>query len=149
MLNSFDKYMLALLAVFLLAGLWVKHWMDGNMEKAGQERQAEAQAAQAKAQAIEQINQGPPSPWRPLSGNIWSGVKTYYGPGHRYVGEILGGNSDYVDPMTGQKIRGVKIRYPSGSEEWKDRDAIIQDARWQVNANDPALDAMLWHEFQF
>ena len=87
--------------------------------------------------------------WKPALGNIWTGVKLYYGAEETkmYVGEILGGNDDYVDPITGLEFRGVKIRMKDGQNEWKDRDAIVRGS-WHVKSDDPALQKMEWYEYR-
>lgn len=89
------------------------------------------------------------SGWCEAPGNLWRGVKLYYGPTKFYVGEVLGGNDHYVSPFTGKEIRGVKIRYPSGSEEWKDRSAMVIDGRWYIKCDDPALARMDWEVYQW
>lgn len=81
-------------------------------------------------------------------GNIWVGVELYFGPNKSYVGQVLGGNDHYIDPTTGRTIRGIKIRYNNGSEEWKNRDAII-NGYWYVKENDPAISAQRWREYTF
>jgi len=44
-------------------------------------------------------------------------------------------NDNYTDPLTGSSFRGLKLRYPDGNEEWKDRDAIISNDNWMVDLN--------------
>jgi len=87
--------------------------------------------------------------WCEAPGNLWRGVKLYYGPTKFYVGEVLGGNDRYVSPLTGRHMRGVKIRYPDGSEEWKDRSAMIRDGRWFIKCDDPALARMEWRIYEW
>ena len=91
----------------------------------------------------------PKSEWIRASGNLWTGVKLYYGSGpeKRYVGEVLGGNDKYVDPYTGRKFRGLKIRMSGGSTEWKNRKAVI--AWGYVKRDDPALDRMEWYVYEY
>lgn len=82
--------------------------------------------------------------WTSAAGHIWCGVQVYSGQGtqKRFVGEVLGGNERYTDPITGSTFRGVKLRMASGSEEWKDRSSLIQ---WgYVHKDDPAIQAMQW-----
>ena len=91
----------------------------------------------------------PPSKWASAGGNIWTGVRIYSGQGEQktYVGEIIGGNENYTDPMTGNTFRGVKLRMASGAEEWKDRSALIQ---WGfVEREDPAINAAQWQVLQY
>lgn len=80
-------------------------------------------------------------------GNLWTGVKLYYGPKMMYVGEVLGGNERYVDP-SGQQMRGIKIRYPDGSSEWKNRSAVNLGP-WYVKADDPALVRQEWAIYKY
>ena len=87
--------------------------------------------------------------WLPASGNFWSGVKLYYGPKKMYVGEVYCANNNYIDPHTGHKFRGIKILYPSGNMEWKDRNAIILSNNWFVRSDDPALERMEYYECEF
>ena len=81
-------------------------------------------------------------------GNLWIGVKLYYGPAKMYVGEVLGGNENYVSPLTGTRFRGVKVMMSNGSEEWKDRDAIAS-GEWYVLSDDPAHERMEWRTYEF
>ena len=85
------------------------------------------------------------------SSNIWSGVKLYYGTGEdkHYGFEVLGGNDNYTDPITGQNFRGLKVRYPDGYEEWKDRNYIINGELYWVKADDPALKSQRWETYTF
>lgn len=85
--------------------------------------------------------------WIHAWGNLCSGVMLYYGstPENRmFVGEVLGGNDNYIDSITGEKFRGVKIRTKSGALEWKDRDRMVADERWSVKTDDPALKRCDW-----
>lgn len=93
---------------------------------------------------------GPASPWLSPAGRIWTGVILWYGEGDTKmrVGEVLGGNDDYVDPITGQQFRGIKLRMASGKAEWKNRDAII-DGGWYVRADDPAIARQEWNVYRF
>ena len=91
------------------------------------------------------------SEWLPAGGHLWSGVWLYYGanPSKMIVGQVLGGNDKYVDRHTSQAFRGIKLRMQSGSEEWKDRGAIVVDGRWFVRRNDPALETQGWEVCQY
>jgi hypothetical protein len=71
----------------------------------------------------------------------------YYGPNRSYVFEVIGGNDNYRSP-SGTTIRGLKVRYPSGNEEWKDRNHIISGDNYWVKANDPALQAERWQALE-
>ena len=79
----------------------------------------------------------------PASSNLWSGVKLYNGDARSYAFEVLGGNENY-QTASGASIRGVKVRYPSGSEEWKDRSYITGSDDYWVKSDDPALKAQKW-----
>jgi hypothetical protein len=82
----------------------------------------------------------------PASAHLWTGVKIYFGEQRTYVFDVMGGNENYVGP-SGDKIRGLKVRYPNGNEEWKDRNALIGSDQYWVKAEDPALKAERWEEF--
>ncbi|MCP4651454.1 MAG: hypothetical protein GY853_15415 [PVC group bacterium] len=71
--------------------------------------------------------------FRGACGALWSNVKLYYGTGteKKYIGKIICFSGDYVI-----------IRYPSGNQEPKLRNAIARTGKWYVDSNDPALDAM-------
>jgi hypothetical protein len=83
--------------------------------------------------------------WVSPSGQIWTGVRLYYGPSKTYVGEVLGGN-DRLVTATGEVIRGLKLRMASGSVEWKDRRAVISGP-WYMRRNDPAVARKVWEVF--
>jgi hypothetical protein len=85
-------------------------------------------------------------PYVDATGRLYTGVQLYYGPNKMYVGEILGGNNHYVSP-SGLSFRGVKLRMRDGSEEWKDRDAIIR-GKWYVRRDDPAITRGEWYEYR-
>lgn len=91
----------------------------------------------------------PQSPWTRAASNIWAGVILYYGDGEQKmeVGEVMGGNDGYVDPITGRQFRGLKIRMKSGKPEWKDRDVIV-GGPWYVHRDDPAIARMDWETYQ-
>jgi len=84
--------------------------------------------------------------WKKAGGNLWAGVMLYYGPSRMVVGTVLGGNERYRSP-SGDTFRGLKIRYPSGSEEWKDRNAVNLGP-WYIRCDDPALARMEWYTIQ-
>lgn len=81
------------------------------------------------------------------SSNLWAGEKLYYGERRTYAFEILGGNDNYTDPVSGATFRGLKVRYPSGSEEWKDRDYIVSSKIYWIKEDDPALQAQRWQVY--
>jgi len=86
--------------------------------------------------------------WVRASGNLWAGAKLYYGADRRYVAEVLGGNERYTDPLTGRTFRGLKVQYPDGHAEWKERNVVISGP-WFVKADDPALAAERWETLEF
>ncbi len=88
----------------------------------------------------------PPPHWVPLLGKIWTGVKVYYGTGDTkaYGFEILGGSENCPSLPSG---RGVKVLYPSGSKEWKDREYLVSSGLFYVLDNDPAISAIQWYEY--
>jgi hypothetical protein len=43
--------------------------------------------------------------------------------------------------------RGIKVRYPDNTEEWKDRMAILTSGNFFVRADDPAVKALEWYVF--
>jgi len=86
-------------------------------------------------------NEEPQKPyWKHAWGNIWVGVKLYYGSGSKkmYVGKVVGIKSDFKDPYTGQEYDAVFVKYPNGKIEPKRRDAIV-NGEWYVRSDDPAL----------
>ena len=85
----------------------------------------------------------PESQFIPIIGNIWTGVQVYYGSGSNiaYGFEILGGSENCPALPSG---RGVKVRYPDGAEEWKDRDYLILSGLFYILANDPAISGGEW-----
>lgn len=106
---------------------------------------APASAAPATAPAAAA---SPSDEWLPLASHIWTGVKVYNGMGadKGYGFEVLGGNEHYTTRW-GETIRGMKVLYPDGSIEWKDRNALIEKPYLFVRADDPALAAMQWQIF--
>ncbi len=83
--------------------------------------------------------------WTFACGNIWVGVKLYYGSSKMYVGDVICGSNNAVNPITGETFRGVKVKMPSGSIELKDRNDIAV-GKWYVKKNDPAIARMEWRE---
>lgn len=78
------------------------------------------------------------------SGNFWSGVKLYQNSTcSEPFATVLGGN-DRHQFADGVK-RGVKVQYPNGSEEWKEREAM---ARFYVKGDDPAIESKQWFELK-
>jgi len=97
------------------------------------------------------VAQEPVTGWVQASGNLWAGANLYFGEEparRRYVAEVLGGNENYTDPLTGKTFRGLKVRYPDGHTEWKARNAVISGP-WHIKADDPALAAQRWENFTF
>ncbi len=86
--------------------------------------------------------------WTNAAGHMWSGVKLYFGPKKTYVGEVVCGNNRYYHSHLNKTIRGIKIRYPTGKTEWKDRNAIVSGA-WYVKKSDPAIEKMIWYECEY
>ena len=84
--------------------------------------------------------------WVSASSNLWSGVKLHFGPNKAYAFEVLGGNENYAGPSG--PIRGVKVRYPDGSEEWKNRSYIVGSDDYWIKSDDPALAAQQWQVLQ-
>jgi hypothetical protein len=77
------------------------------------------------------------------SSNLWTGVKLYYGPNKEYVFDVVGGNDNYKS-NSGEEMRGLLVKYPSGNMEWKDRNYIIKGDKYWVKNNDPALKEEKW-----
>ena len=77
-----------------------------------------------------------------LLGSIYSGVKVYYGANKAYGFVILGGVDDCSYFPSGG---GIKVLYPNGSEEWKDRWYLVSSGIFFVREDDPALDRMDWY----
>lgn len=129
----------SLTVIFLIAAV-----VAAPSKESAQPPQVTASVAPAPASTQPAAGE-PDDGWRRASGRIWSGVKLYYGPNKMPVGEVMGGNDDYVSP-TGLRFRGVKVKMASGSAEWKDREAIVS-GQWFVRADDPAIDRMEWFVF--
>jgi len=77
---------------------------------------------------------------------IWTGVKDYYGSGDvkPEAFESLGGSDAYSSMPSG---KGVYVKYANGTEEWKDRCAIISSGTFFVRRGDPAFSKMEWHVY--
>lgn len=88
------------------------------------------------------------SEWLPAASHLWTGVVLYDSRSKQPVFEVLGGSENYLAP-NGERIRGLKVRYPSGSVEWKDRTWVIGSGRFVVRATDPALQRMEWRTFEY
>lgn len=88
----------------------------------------------------------------PAATNIWSGVRVYDFKNARtggqksliHVFDVLGGNDNYV--RDGEQIRGMKIRWSDGSEEWWNRDTWANQGGFDyfVRADDPAIAKKEW-----
>lgn len=72
-----------------------------------------------------------------LAGNVFTGVKVYYGTGDTktYAFEILGA-AENCSAFPGGN--GVKVMYPDGKSEWKDREYLITSGDYFVRKDDPA-----------
>ena len=74
------------------------------------------------------------SEWNILCGNVYPGVKVYYGIDKSYWGTVLGSSGDYV-----------QVRMSDGSVELKDRKVVIcgggrmENIQLFVRRDDPAL----------
>jgi hypothetical protein len=82
----------------------------------------------------------------PLPAKIWTGVKVYYvwDDKKTYEFEILGGSDNCRSLPSGL---GIYVRFPGGSEEWKDRDYIVGSGDFFVLADDPAIYKLEWDEY--
>jgi hypothetical protein len=98
----------------------------------------------------------PPPRYTSPDDKLYTGVRLYtwsVQQGMTYVCEVLGGNERYTDPASGQVFRAVKVRYPDGSEEWVDRQAIVgtmhnwRGGRVYVRTDDPALKRRRWRTY--
>lgn len=88
------------------------------------------------------------SGWRPAAGHLWSGITVYDRASKSPVFQILGGNENYLAP-DGRRIRGVKVRYPAGSVEWKDRTWLVNSGEFVVRVDDPALARKHWYVYEY
>jgi hypothetical protein len=43
--------------------------------------------------------------------------------------------------------RGVYVRYPDGTEEWKDRNYLVSSDLFFALESDPALSSFEWYEY--
>jgi hypothetical protein len=77
-----------------------------------------------------------------LLGHIYSGVEVYYGANKAYGFQILGGVDDCSYFPSGQ---GIRVQYPDGTEEWKDREYLVSSGLFYIKDNDPAVDRMEWY----
>jgi hypothetical protein len=80
----------------------------------------------------------------PMLGKVWRGVKVYYGTDKALGFEILGGVENCSLLPSG---RGLRVRYPDGSEAWKDRNAIVDAGIYFARSDDPATRAMDWQVY--
>ena len=75
---------------------------------------------------------------------MWTGAKVYYGKGQEkaYGFEILGGSEvcTIID-------RGVYVRFPDGTKEWKDRSYLVTSGLFFVISDDPAIEQREWYEY--
>lgn len=115
---------------------------EKNQQKKAEEekKQAETKQAENNQTNTEQKNNQTTSKWISPSGNIYIGVKLYYGAGDEkmYVGEVVD-ISEKVRMANGKTFRGVCLKMYGGSIEWKDRNEIILSGKWYVKSDDPAL----------
>lgn len=88
------------------------------------------------------------SGWRPAAGHLWTGIMVYHRASKTPAFEILGGNENYLAP-DGRRIRAVKVRYPTGSVEWRDRSWLINSGEFVVRADDPALARKSWYVYEY
>ena len=115
---------------------------EKNQQKKAEEekKQAETKQAENNQTNTEQKNNQTTSKWISPSGNIYIGVKLYYGAGDEkmYVGEVVD-ISEKVRMANGKTFRGVCLKMYGGSREWNDRNEIILSGKWYVKSDDPAL----------
>jgi hypothetical protein len=84
-----------------------------------------------------------PSPYMPLLGHLFVDAKIYYGTGAtKALGFTVVGGSSRCHIMPSGK--GVLVRYPNGTLEWKDRGALIESGLYFVRRDDPAATSFLW-----
>jgi hypothetical protein len=123
----------SLLALVLLVGLC--------FGVVSNEKSADSSGSSARALS-------PSSEWRPALAHLWTGVKLYDSQSKQVVFEVLGGNEKYLAP-DGRRIRGLKVKYPDGTVEWKDRDWIVDSGEFLVRADDPALQRKAWEIYEY
>lgn len=87
----------------------------------------------------------PAEDYVPLLGHLYIGVKIYYGTGtiKTYGFEALGG-ADRCPAMPSGK--GVLVRYPDGSTEWKDRMHLVGSGLYFARRSDPKANDIQWVE---
>ena len=44
-------------------------------------------------------------------------------------------------------VQVLCVRYPDGTEEWKDRLSFVSSSRYFIRDNDPAVDRMEWYVY--
>jgi ribosomal protein L34E len=82
--------------------------------------------------------------WVPVLGNIRPGVKVYLGPGPKtYWAEVVDIEEHHkmlLPDGTIKEFRGIRVRFPNGSIEWKDLDWLINQSHGQffIREDDPA-----------
>lgn len=78
-------------------------------------------------------------------GHLFIGVKIYYGSGSQktYGFEAVGGSENCPSMPSG---RGVLVRYPDGTREWKDRGYLVQSELYFVKSDDPNAKSLQWIE---
>jgi len=77
------------------------------------------------------------------------GLKLYYSVDKvkfTYVGKIVCYNEDYRLPGTNDQFFAIKIKYPSGRIEPKDRDYMMSSGQWFYDENDPAIKESIYIE---
>ena len=77
-----------------------------------------------------------PSSFIGLAFHVFNGVKVYYGYDKAYGFEVIGatGSGDCPIAPSGQ---GLFVKYPNGTQEWKDYDAMVYSGNYYIGANDP------------
>jgi hypothetical protein len=84
--------------------------------------------------------------FRQAGADLWTGVRLYTAPANdAFSGEVLGGNRQHYAAALGETIDGVKIRFASGSVEWKIRSTA---ATYYVRHDDPSLRQRAWREYR-
>lgn len=123
----------------------IKKEIEQKLEEKNKQKNAEVsnkqtENSQTKTEPQNNQNNQTKSKWISPSGNIYIGVKLYYGAGEEkmYVGEVIDVNERVIMP-NGEIIRGVCLKMYGGSIEWKDRNQIILNGNWYIKSDDPAL----------
>jgi hypothetical protein len=84
--------------------------------------------------------------FRQAGEDLWVGVRLYSAPANdAFTGEVLGGNRRYYASVLGETIDGVKIRFESGSMEWKLRSTA---ATYYIRRDDPKISDRTWKEYR-